>query len=1694
MLRKLVELLRDLRDITSSTRNRTRQGKKKNSPISVEILEDRQAPAFLSSPVSVQDLALSMTPIEARIMQALGESAPTFSSAATTTFTVGTSGTFNISTIGFPAAKVTETGALPSGVVFSSGSNGTATLRGTPATGTTGTYHITLTATNGIAPAATQSFTLKVTAPVDLTQTTVQVSPASVQSGSTTTVTLTAKDASGIQLPVGGATVVFSLGSGTGQGVFSAVADHGNGIYTATFTGTTVGTNTITATFNSQAVTSTAPTVTVTAGPVSLSQSTVAVVPASVESGVANAATVTLTAKDANGNQEPTGGLTVAFTLVSGAGSGTFSVVTDNGDGTYTATFTGTTIGPNSIRATINGQAVTSTAPAITVTPSLSNSTVTVSPSSVQSGVAGAATVTLTARDADGNQATTGGLTVVFGLGGGTATGTFSAVTDHGDGTYTATFTGATLGTNTITATINGQVVTSEAPTITVTPGAIDPAQSTVAVTPSSVVSGVADAATVTLTARDSAGNQETSGGATVVFGLGAGTATGTFSAVTDNGDGTYTATFTGVLAGTNTITATVDGNSLTSTAPTIAVTPGPVDLTQSNVTLASSSVPSGDTTTVTLTARDAAGNQETAGGLTVLFSLGAGAATGSFSAVTDNGDGTYTATFTANGLGSNTIAATIGGNPVTSTAPTITVTPSVSQSTISVSPATIMSGVADAATVTLTARDAAGNQATTGGDTVVFSLGAGAATGTFSAVTDNGDGTYTATFTGILGGTNTITATIDGHALTSVAPTITVTPGAVDLAQTTVAVSPSSVESGVANAATITLTARDAAGNQETTGGGTVVFSLGAGAGGGTFGAVTDNGDGTYTAKFTGSTLGTNTITATFDGNPVTSVAPVITVTPSLSQSTVSVSPASIVSGVANAATITLVARDASGNQATTGGLTVVFSLGAGTATGTLNAVTDNGDGTYTATFTGIIAGTNTIIATIDGSALTSPAPTVTVTPGAVDLVHTSVAITPTAVESGLANAATVTLTARDAAGNQETTGGLTIVFGLGAGVGSGTFSAVTDHGDGTYTATFTGSTLGSNIITATVDGNPVTSTAANFTVTPSLSQSTVSVTPASVVAGVPDAATVTLTTRDGAGNPATTGGATVVFTLGAGTATGTFSAVTDNGDGTYTATFTGDLAGTNTISATLDGQALTSAAPTITVTVGSVSLAQSTVSVSPASVIAGVADAATVTLTAKDAGGNQLTTGGLTVAFGLGAGAATGTLSAVTDHGDGTYTATFTGILAGTNTITATIGGNPVTSTAPAITVTPGAVDLAQSVVSVGSAEVASGLTTIVTLTAKDANGNQETSGGLTVLFSLGAGAGGGTFSSVTDNGDGTYTATFTGTSLGTNTISATIGGNPVTSPAANITVTPSPSQTTVSVTPASVVSGVANAATITLVARDANGNQATSGGATVVFHLGAGAATGTISAVTDNGDGTYTATFTGILAGTNTITASIDGQAVTSPAPVITVTPGAVSLAQSGVSVAAGTVHSGQTTTVTLTAKDAAGNLLTTGGDTVLFQLGSGAGGGTFSAVTDNGDGTYTATFTADVIGANTITATINANPITSTPANITVTPSLQMSSVTISPNSLAVGDTATVTFVARDAAGNSATTGGDFIVFGLGAGAGSGTFSAVTDNGDGTYTATFTATTPGANNITATLDGDPITSMPPIFTIT
>ena len=87
------------------------------------------------------------------------DQAPAITSAGSYTAKVGTAFSFPVTTTGYPAPTLTETGTLPAKVSFVAGANGSASLSGVPTTVGSGTF--TITATNGTGTVS-QHFTLTI--------------------------------------------------------------------------------------------------------------------------------------------------------------------------------------------------------------------------------------------------------------------------------------------------------------------------------------------------------------------------------------------------------------------------------------------------------------------------------------------------------------------------------------------------------------------------------------------------------------------------------------------------------------------------------------------------------------------------------------------------------------------------------------------------------------------------------------------------------------------------------------------------------------------------------------------------------------------------------------------------------------------------------------------------------------------------------------------------------------------------------------------------------------------------------------------------------------------------------------------------------------------------------------------------------------------------------------------------------------------------------------------------------------------------------------------------------------------------------------------------------------------------------------------------------------------------------------------
>src|SRR6185312_2722463 len=543
----------------------------------------------------------------------------------------------------------------------------------------------------------------------------------------------------------------------------------------------------------------------------------------------------------------------------------------------------------------------------------------------------------------------------------------FGTVTETGTpGTYTTNFTGNLAGTaSSLTAKVSGITLTTQ-PTVQVTSGSVSASQSTVGFASSTDVSGSTDLTTIVV--KDAAGNA-ISGLANAAFNLtlAGGSSTGSFGTVTETATpGTYTAQFTGSLAGAAaTLSATVGAVSIAA-QPTVQVTPGPVSASNSSIHFATSSDVSGSTDLTTIVVADAAGNAITGlASSAFTLALAGGSSTGSFGTVTETGTpGTYTTNFTGNLAGTaSSLTAKVNGVTLT-TQPTVQVTPgsvSASQSTAGFASSTDVSGATDLTTVVV--KDAAGN-VISGLANAAFNLtlAGGSSTGSFGTVIETATpGTYTTQFTGNLAGTaTTLTAKVNGVSLT-MQPTVQVTSGSVSAGKSTVSFASSTDVSGSTDLVTIVV--KDA-GNNALTGLSNAAFTLTlAGGSTGSFGTVTETGTpGTYTAQFTGVAAGSAaTLTATVNGVSLTA-QPTVQVTAgpvSASQSTVNFASSTDVSGSADLTTI--VVKDAAGN-AITGLANAAFSftLAGGSTTGSFGTVTETSTpGTYTAQFTGSLAGT---------------------------------------------------------------------------------------------------------------------------------------------------------------------------------------------------------------------------------------------------------------------------------------------------------------------------------------------------------------------------------------------------------------------------------------------------------------------------------------------------------------------------------------------------------------------------------------------------------------------------------------------------------------------------------------------------------------------------------------------------------------
>ena len=284
--------------------------------------------------------------------------------------------------------------------------------------------------------------------------------------------------------------------------------------------------------------------------------------------------------------------------------------------------------------------------------------------SNASSGVPFAQQPVIQLQDASGNSVAEAGviITVAIASGGGTLGGSSQATTD---GSGRAAFAGLSItgspgGRTLIFATASFSSVTSS--TIQVGPGAPSGSQSSVSADPGSFEAGNGSS-TIRVTVRDAQGTPVS--GVTVVLSVSGGGNTITQPGTT-NSDGVATGSFTSTEAGDKTVSATAGGVAIQQTATVTVTAPPPPPPPSSDASQTTADVPDGvvgSATNISVQARDATGAAIGTGGDQVAVAV-SGANPGDLP-VTDNGNGTYSASYTPQVAGIDQVAITLGGSPI---------------------------------------------------------------------------------------------------------------------------------------------------------------------------------------------------------------------------------------------------------------------------------------------------------------------------------------------------------------------------------------------------------------------------------------------------------------------------------------------------------------------------------------------------------------------------------------------------------------------------------------------------------------------------------------------------------------------------------------------------------------------------------------------------------------------------------------------------------------------------------------------------------------------------------------------------------------------------------------------------------------------------------------------------------------------
>ncbi|MEZ4413395.1 MAG: hypothetical protein R2910_10455 [Gemmatimonadales bacterium] len=865
--------------------------------------------------------------------------------------------------------------------------------------------------------------------------------------------------------------------------------------------------------------------------------------------------------------------------------------------------------------------------------------------------------------------------------------------------------------------------------------------------------SGAAFAQQPTVQVRDALGNAVPGIiPVTVAIATGGGTLGGT---ATVNTDGAGLATFAGLS-----ITGTVGARTLRftsgaltpDTSTVVTITAGaPTQMTVSAGNAQTAAAGTSVTTPPAVLVRDASNNPVS--GVLVTFAAATGggsalpvaavatnasgiAAASSWTLGTTAGPNTLTATAAPGGITTNPITFTATGTPGAATALAITTSPTAGQSGIAVTPQPVVRLV-----------DAYGNAVLTNGVLVTATLATGSGTLTnATATTTSGVATFAGlTVTGTAG---TVSLRFDATGLTGVTTaTFPITAGT----PTTLAfsVQPVTTAAGAAIPAP-QVEVRDGAGNRVTTATTSITVALGNNPGTSALSGTATVSAVAGVASFPGLSLNRTGIgyTLTANGGALpqqTSAA--FNITPGAPAAVAFVAqPTTVIAGSSIAPAVTVEVLDGLGNRVTTSTASVTVAIGTNAGSGTLSGTLSQNAVAGLATFSNLSidkVGVGYTLAATAGALAGPVSSAFTVSPGAAS----ALAITsmPTTGSSGAALTPAAVIRLVDANGNTVPTTGTPVTALLNSGAGSlgGTTAANTTSGlatfsnliltgaAGPYTINFSSTGL-SPIVSGpiTLGAGAATTIAANSTPADSGTVGT-AVTPLPSVL-----------VTDGGGNPVS--GVAVTFAVTAGNGSITGGATTTNGSGVATVgSWTRDVvAGADTLTATAAGLAGSPVRFTTTGVAGAAS-SVSAVSLTSQSATVGTAVGAPPSVVVRDAGSNPVANVPVSFAVTAGGGSVVGAAATTNASGIATLTSWTLGTVAGTNTVTATVGALapvPFNATGTAAAASKLAVIQQPSTSAASGAAFAQQPTVQV----QDAAGNPVAESGTVVTASIASGGG--------------------------------------------------------------------------------------------------------------------------------------------------------------------------------------------------------------------------------------------------------------------------------------------------------------------------------------------------------------